>query len=32
MVDESGTEINVRLDYSIKEGSDAYDYSIVVQI
>lgn len=32
MVDEGGTEINVRLDYSIKEGSDAYDYSIVVQI
>lgn len=32
MVDEKGTEINVRLDYSIKEGSDAYDYSIVVKI
>jgi phage baseplate assembly protein W len=32
MADEKGTEINVRLDYSIKEGSDAYDYSIVVKI
>lgn len=32
MADEKGTEINVRLDYSIKEGSDAYNYSIVVQI
>lgn len=32
MADETGKEINVRLDYSIKEGNDAYDYSVVVQI
>lgn len=32
MADETGTKINVRLDYSVKEGFDSYDYSVVVEI
>lgn len=32
LADQQGRQVNVRLDYTIKEGSDDFNYSIVVEI